>query len=195
MNDVCETSGLPTVACPCSDCRVMAADRSALTIMGFVLEDRNRILENLGHVQARCTELLKDYRGAKTALANVIQGRLTTTYPDDGFERVVYVGLLETLMDVAVERGRQDQKWGALDEKDFAMPDGTAASLAESRDLAQAACEHAAKEGRCTWRHILEEEVLEALAETDPALLREELVQVAAVACKWIETIDRRAKR
>lgn len=43
------------------------------------------------------------------------------------------------------------------------------------------------------WRHILDEEVAEALAETDPERLRAELVQVAAVAVQWIEALDRRA--
>jgi hypothetical protein len=36
------------------------------------------------------------------------------------------------------------------------------------------------------------EEVFEALVETDPAKLRDELLQVAAVAVAWVEAIDRR---
>ncbi len=43
------------------------------------------------------------------------------------------------------------------------------------------------------WKTILLEEVAEAFAENDPATLRRELVQVAAVAAAWIEAIDRRA--
>ena len=39
---------------------------------------------------------------------------------------------------------------------------------------------------------ILLEEVFEALAEDDPARLRAELVQVAAVAVQWVEAIDAR---
>jgi hypothetical protein len=39
---------------------------------------------------------------------------------------------------------------------------------------------------------VLLEEVFEALAETDPVKIRAELVQVAAVAVKAIETLDRR---
>jgi hypothetical protein len=50
-----------------------------------------------------------------------------------------------------------------------------------------------AQEGTTTWKHILREEFLEAMAEEDPEQLREELVQVAAVAVAWIEAIDRRA--
>lgn len=45
-----------------------------------------------------------------------------------------------------------------------------------------------------TWTAILLEEVFEALAEGDPAGLRKELVQVAAVAVQWVEEIDRRAQ-
>lgn len=37
------------------------------------------------------------------------------------------------------------------------------------------------------------EEVLEAFAEADPDRLRAELVQVAAVATKWIQALDRRS--
>lgn len=52
---------------------------------------------------------------------------------------------------------------------------------------------HSANEGgddSCTWWHILREEVFEAAAESDPAALRAELVQVAAVAVKMIDALD-----
>ena len=45
--------------------------------------------------------------------------------------------------------------------------------------------------GEGTWADILREEYFEALAETDPARLRVELIQVAAVAVAWVEAIDR----
>lgn len=44
-----------------------------------------------------------------------------------------------------------------------------------------------------TWLLIALEEVFEALAESDPAKLRAELVQSAAVHVAWIEAIDRRS--
>lgn len=47
-------------------------------------------------------------------------------------------------------------------------------------------------DGSVTFADILLEEVFEALAESEPAKLRAELVQVAAVAVQWIEAIDRR---
>lgn len=57
--------------------------------------------------------------------------------------------------------------------------------------------------GRCTnaspephthtaWDGILLEEVYEALAEADPAKLRTELIQVAAVCAAWVHDLDRR---
>lgn len=52
---------------------------------------------------------------------------------------------------------------------------------------------HSANEGgddTCTWWLILREEVFEAAAEEDPAKLRAELVQVAAVALKMIDALD-----
>ena len=71
-------------------------------------------------------------------------------------------------------------------------PDGTGPSRSHFADIARTACQSAFENGEGTWRHILTEEVFEAFAEDDPDGLREELVQVAAVAVAWIEAIDRR---
>lgn len=91
--------------------------------------------------------------------------------------------------DIAYERMRQDAKWGEQNH-----PDGTdgGAFFAERRDYRRKVCQAYAAEGTVTWRHILDEEVHEAYAETDTAKLRQELVEVAAVAVAWIEAIDRR---
>jgi len=43
------------------------------------------------------------------------------------------------------------------------------------------------------WCSILTEEFAEAMAETDRAKLRAELVQVAAAAVAWIEDLDSRS--
>lgn len=73
------------------------------------------------------------------------------------------------------------------------IPDGTGGDvLATLSDGARTRCDRAFAAGRGTWRHILAEEVAEAFAESDPALLRAELVQVAAVATAWCEALDRR---
>lgn len=50
------------------------------------------------------------------------------------------------------------------------------------------------RRGQGTWAHILVEEVAEAVeaAVVEPDNLRAELVQVAAVAMRWVEAIDAR---
>lgn len=49
-------------------------------------------------------------------------------------------------------------------------------------------------DGSVTWRDILTEEVFEAYAEQDPQHIREEMIQVAAVAMKIIDKIDADAR-
>ena len=95
------------------------------------------------------------------------------------------------LGEIVQERARQDAKWGEQNH-----PDGTAVFPRADRraaDEARRECQTLAAGGFCTWRAILAEEVAEAFAESDPAKLRAELVQVAAVAVQWIQAIDRRA--
>lgn len=79
----------------------------------------------------------------------------------------------------------------------FDYPDGTRAGgmRIHQRDMAKLACDRAAREGAQTATKVLEEEVAEAFAEEDKVLLRAELVQVAAVALKWVEKLDREAGR
>lgn len=73
------------------------------------------------------------------------------------------------------------------------LPDGTGGTWREvDRKHAQELADFRASEGTLTWLHVLEEEVAEALAETDVGKLRAELIQVAAVAVQWIEALDRR---
>jgi hypothetical protein len=91
------------------------------------------------------------------------------------------------LDEIASERRRQDDKWGEQNH-----PDGTRASNQDWAEEARAACQHAADEDALTWAAVLYEEFTEALAEEDPAKLRTELLQVAAVAVAWAEAIDRR---
>lgn len=93
----------------------------------------------------------------------------------------------DVLCDVRDERSRQDQKWGRQDH-----PDGTGVGmLAELGAELEAAARHALSESP-TYAAILAEEVGEALQESNPTRLREELVQVAAVAVAWVQLIDRR---
>ena len=109
---------------------------------------------------------------------------------------------------IADERRRQDEKWGEQNHPDgtrfdyrplalladhmpigVTLEDATALQLAEA---AKQATDHLARTAEVTWWDILLEEVCEASAEDDPARLRTELVQVAAVGTQWAEAIDRR---
>ncbi|MGI5271191.1 NUDIX hydrolase [Nonomuraea sp. CA-218870] len=92
---------------------------------------------------------------------------------------------------VADERVAQDRQWGVQE----GLADGTGPRGGDAAARARRETERASREGRLTWRHILEEEVLEAFAEEDPDRLRAELTQVAAVAVKWLQDLDRRAGR
>ncbi|MEU6415286.1 hypothetical protein [Microbispora sp. NPDC046933] len=96
--------------------------------------------------------------------------------------------LNRVLTDVAAERAAQDAMWGPQEH-----PDGTGPAYEPEADLAKRAVTDASAEGRPTWRHILHEEVLEAFAEDDADRLRTEPIQVAAVAVKWVQDLDRRA--
>ena len=112
---------------------------------------------------------------------------LSRPLPPAGLDTTAMRAVLD---EVAAERARQHARWGQQD-----LPDGTGQpSDRDGADSAREACAFAASHGGLTYRHILDEEVAEVMAETEPARLRTELVQVAAVAVQWIEGIDRRAK-
>lgn len=92
-------------------------------------------------------------------------------------------------VDAAVERRAQDKKWGEQNHPDFASMSYPIHSAADCRQ----SCQAAFARGEGNWYSILLEEVAEAGEERDnPEALREELIQVAAVALAWVDCIDRR---
>ncbi len=115
------------------------------------------------------------------------------------------------LDEIHAERCRQNEKWGEQNHPDVDprdIPYVTHGYYASRADIWRQVNEERAKPsrslGRCTghpegphthtaWDGVLLEEVYEALAEEDPARLRAELIQVAAVAVAWVEAINRRA--
>jgi protein involved in temperature-dependent protein secretion len=100
-------------------------------------------------------------------------------------------GLRAFAEEIDAERQRQLTKWG-----DQHHPDGTAlAGDGWAADHARRVCQQAAAGGTLAWRHILREEAAEALAESDTAKLRAELIQVAAVCAAWVADIDQRGGR
>lgn len=93
----------------------------------------------------------------------------------------------EVLDEIAGERLRQDAKWGPQNH-----PNGTGVpSMQAAAARSRLVCDRNFTLGQGTWADILREEFHEALAESDPARLRGELIQVAAVAVAWVEAIDR----
>lgn len=99
------------------------------------------------------------------------------------------------LTEIGLERGAQDVKWGAPKN----VPNGTGQdgsllgySFGELRDMMQSAVDNMAARRESTMAAVLLEEVFEVLAESDDERVREELIQVAAVAAKWVQVIDER---
>jgi hypothetical protein len=109
------------------------------------------------------------------------------SHPIDLPDGVMPDELMAVLAEVAAERRRQDARWGEQNH-----PDGAGPAYAAEAARRRAGSERAAEAGQLTWRHILLEEVAEAGAEHEPKRLREELIQVAAVAVAWAQAIDRR---
>jgi hypothetical protein len=101
--------------------------------------------------------------------------------PDSQAETIARV-----LAEVSVERFRQLDKWGVQHREN-----GTGGPV--MRDMAEDMrdrCNYLAGHGGADWGAVLLEEVYEAMAEDDPAALRKELLQVAAVCAAWVEDID-----
>lgn len=120
------------------------------------------------------------------------------------------------LADVVAERKRQDDKWGpdtgpsrnvtpaamigVSDERMAAMFAAYRHGIAHE-GAAKALCNEAFALDRGSWAHILVEEVAESVSaaagyDYEPSAvglsaLRAELVQVAAVAVKWVEHLDK----
>jgi hypothetical protein len=114
--------------------------------------------------------------------------------------------VFSVLLDVTQERSAQDEKWGEQNHPDLvsSMNPGDPSELlfrerdrkrfAQYRDEFRRAVNAAAENGTSDWTGIFLEEVYEAVSESDPAKIRAELVQVAAVAIQWVEAIDRRSE-
>lgn len=80
-------------------------------------------------------------------------------------------------------------------DKPPTLPDGTGrfgAADAAMAELSRKLYERSARSGVATWRMVLDKEVRGAYAEADPGRLRLRLLQVAAVACAWVEDLENR---
>lgn len=97
---------------------------------------------------------------------------------------------MRTIMnEIVLERYAQDEKWGEqnhpFNSNDHQVWFSALASVSKKAN------DDSARLGNLTWADILLEEVYEAIAEKDPKKIREELIQVAAVAAAAIECLDR----
>ncbi|MGW2379284.1 hypothetical protein [Streptomyces sp. NPDC001658] len=100
-------------------------------------------------------------------------------------------GVRQFAEDIDAERQRQLAKFGEQHH-----PDGTGYEGSEQHaSFWRQRCQDAFAEGEGTWGHVLLEEAFEAIAESDPAKLRTELVQVAAVCAAWITDLDSRGEQ
>ncbi|MFF7184671.1 NUDIX hydrolase [Streptomyces sp. NPDC008222] len=100
-------------------------------------------------------------------------------------------GMARHMAEVDAERQRQLAKWGEQHH-----PDGTGGSGARYvADRYRSVVDEAFKADGPTWRDVLLEEVYEALAEDDPAALRTELLQCAAVIQAWLWDLDSRTQQ
>lgn len=106
---------------------------------------------------------------------------------------------IDVLDEVMTERRRQDAKWGPIDDQPWNA--GRIKPIHYlldkpwiNADQVKMYVEQEARHGQLGYAEILFEEFAEALDEDDIARVREELIQVAAVAVKACEAIDRNGR-
>lgn len=106
---------------------------------------------------------------------------------------------IHILEEVKQEQERQVKKWGIQNHPDYTvlglLPPSLPVMMNATADNAKYICDVKFKNGKVSWNDIFVEEALEASEEAklgNTAALREELIQVAAVACSWVDAIDRR---
>jgi hypothetical protein len=130
-----------------------------------------------------------------------LSSSLPKEYDEDGLGSI-NSELVARPTEIIEERARQDIKWGEQNHPNGTGPDGLLLDdvtdhrhgirrFKALRNDAIVQTDLRATDGTLTFADILLEEVFEALAEKDPAKLRAELIQVAAVAAQWVEAIDR----
>lgn len=93
---------------------------------------------------------------------------------------------IKTFTEVVREMTRQVELYGVQH-----LPHGTGHDIDHILlERAREDFERAKRANLLTWVDVIEEEYREVRAETDPTKIREELIQVIAVAMSWIRDID-----
>lgn len=104
---------------------------------------------------------------------------------------------VNVLSDVRAERARQFARYGTNED----LLDGTGKDVIWFNEVPAQGAEillrnayeaYESEHGKPTFRHLVLEEVAEAMQESSPHRLREELLQVAALAVSWVEKLDAR---
>jgi hypothetical protein len=108
------------------------------------------------------------------------------------------MSLDKILEEVRAERARQDAKWGEQNWCSLRTPTYSVSSNLEygiiSEERAKEICQTRFKNGVGCWADIFIEEVAESINTSNIQDLRMELIQTIAVACAWVESIDRNGK-
>ena len=136
--------------------------------------------------------------GYRIITVELVDGNVYTYYENDQFELIKSTAIKANpaINEVRGEMVRQVAKWGVQQHKSYTI--NTVMNEVEiSADAAKARCDEKAKKGLVSWTDIFLEEVFEAFDEAKKGNLenlRTELVQCAAVAVSWIESIDRNKK-
>lgn len=106
--------------------------------------------------------------------------------------------MLALLGKVGQEMQRQQDKWGEQNHPSWLLDDVFMIceehGIELSTDMAKGLCDERLDASVCSWQDILNEEVLEARDEAindNQEALKEELIQIAAVALSWVQSIER----
>ncbi len=98
--------------------------------------------------------------------------------------------MIPWVLDVVAEMDRQDKKWGAQRFNPIEV-DMQSRLCLPTEDMAKTFVDSAAARGEAVpWSAILLEEIAEAYFAPTTELMREELIQCAAVIGQWVERID-----
>lgn len=103
---------------------------------------------------------------------------------------------MTTLFEVADEMDRQVKLFGVQDHLPSIVPNYNYGILPEHQ--AKEVCDRRKEASSLSWVDILIEEVAEVVAaafQGSDLQVREELIQVAAVAMSWVECLDRATRR
>jgi hypothetical protein len=91
--------------------------------------------------------------------------------------------------EVIHERERQDKRFGPADARGYALGTGQPGD-AEALTAARARYAALDAHGAITWRAVIDEELCEVFAESDPVRVRAEAIQAAAALLAMVEAID-----